>query len=850
MRRRDLRSYAVAIALLLAVVVFSVLSPQFRTVGNILSMLREVSFIGIMAVGATFVIITGGIDLSVGSALALTGMICARLLRLTGMGALAAYGTVLVALMAGAFMGWFNGKLVSKVGLPPFITTLSTMGIFRGLTLLFAFRQFGYITNTVITNERFISLGGGKVGMIYNPILFFVAVALIGHLYLTRTKFGRYVYAVGGKEQSAVMSGINVNAVKTGVYVISGLTAALAGILWTSRLMTSTTQMGLGTELDVIAAIVVGGTSLSGGRGGVVQTVLGTLFMGVLANGMSMLGLPAYYQPLAKAVIIVAAASIDGVLLASSNARARKANPFGKSDREAGSTARKRVSRPAVDRSDVVLELEGITKRFGDIPVLKGVNLKIARGEVHALLGENGAGKSTLIKIVTGVYSKDEGTVRFNGNLVEIKNPRDALSLGISTVFQEFSLIPTLGVAENIMLGREPETKIRGVIDRRKLFQDAQRVLDELKFFLPPEVAVERLSVASNQMVEIAKALSLDSRLIIMDEPTASLSAEEKIKLFDTIRDLTARGVSVLFISHILDEVLEIADTITVLRDGVAVRTAPVEEWDKETIIRLMVGRELGGESQVPAVSPNAPEALSVEGLSSVDLLSDVSFTVHEGEILGLTGLVGAGRSEVAKAIFGLYPTSKGQIKLYGEPVTIRSPKDAMAHGIAFLSEDRKREGLVLIHSVAHNITMANLGAVSNSWSVIDRGRELSLAKEYVSKMDIRPARVDLPVSALSGGNQQKVVLAKWLSRKPRILIVDEPTVGIDIGAKHEIYKTLCDLAAQGAAILLISSDFEEILRLSTNIKVMRNGRIVASYTRGEATQEKLMRAAIGQEEQ
>ena len=839
---RDTHNYVIVIVFILLLVVLCIVSPQFRTTRNILSMLRQTSFVGIMAVGATFVILSGGIDLSVGSMLALSGMICARLLRQFGVDA---YTAVLLTLIAGGLMGYLNGTLVSKLGIPPFIVTFSTMGIFRGLVFLMAFRELGYIQNVPLTDKVFLAIGGGRVGKIYHPIIFFAVVAILGILYLKNSKFGTYVYAVGSNEQSASMSGVNVQGVRTQVYVLSGICAALSGILWTSRLMTTTTEMGLGNELDVIAAIVVGGTSIMGGRGSVGKTIVGALFIGTLTNGLSMLGVPAFYQPLAKALLIVLAAYLDNYLLNRYAEQTRRHLIAVKSSHD--ETQVIKGERAPFDPSNIALDIQGISKSFGEIQVLKDVSLQIAKGEVHALVGENGAGKSTLIKIITGVHQKNAGNILFHGKPVAIKNPHHAQSLGISAVFQELSLIPSLNVSKNILLGREPHS-LPGFIHHAKLRQRAEDVLKELKFNLPLHELSESLSVGNNQEVEIAKAFSQDASIMILDEPTASLSAEEKIKLFDTIRKLSAKGVSVLFISHILDEVLEISHTVTVLRNGEVVNTSPAENLDKAKIVQYMVGRELA-EQKIVAAEIGEP-VLEVKGLTREGSFTDVSFTLCQGEILGLTGLVGSGRSELARAIFGLDPFDAGEIRLHQQPARISSPAVAMKHGLAFLSEDRKNEGLVLIHSMMQNISMANLQAVS-SRSIIDAEQELSMARDYVKKVDIRPPNLALQVSGLSGGNQQKVVLSKWLCRNPKVLIVDEPTVGIDVGAKHEIYSILHELAAQGVAILLISSDFAEILRMSQHILTMREGRIVlrSDAAQEQITQETLMKAAIGRVE-
>ena len=843
MKARDLRSYILIILFLIMIFVFSSISPQFRTLRNLMSMFRQISFIGIMAVGATFVMLSGGIDLSVGSTLALAGIICARLFQQFELNA---FFAVIITLMAGYLMGFINGKAVTRFQIPPFIVTLGTMGIFRGLALFIAPRQYGFVYNIAITNKTFLTLGRGKVIGIYNPIIFFFLIAILLAFFLNRSKFGTYVYAVGSNEQSALMSGIYIHKIKTSVYIISGICSSFAGILWTSRLMTTTTEMGIGNELDVIAAIVVGGTSIYGGRGGIIQTIIGTLFIGILSNGLFMLGLPEFYQPLAKSLVIISAASLDYFLFMKKkdwNDNLEILKPKGV--KIGLKNYNFKSSNLKIQPTTVFVEVEKINKSFGDNKVLKDVSLKIKKGEVHALIGENGAGKSTLIKILTGVYKKDSGKIKINGENVEINNPKQAQRVGIGTIFQEFSLIPTLNIARNILLGREPTNKFfSSFINSKKLFLYAQEVLNRLKFDIPLKKNIEDLSIANKQMVEIAKAFSIDTSLLIMDEPTASLSIGEKYKLFESIQRLLERGTSIFFISHILEEILEIANTVSILRDGQLVCSSPIKNLNKQKIIQYMVGHKLVEEKKSLHVIKKP--ILSVNKLSCRKKFSDVSFTLHEGEILGLTGLVGAGRSEIARAIFGLELINSGEIYLNEKCVNIRSPLVAMKNDIAFISKDRKKEGLVLIHSMINNLTMANLKGISNKQGIINKKTETQIASKSMSNLDIRPPKLDILVLELSGGNQQKVILGKWLSRKPKILIVDEPTVGIDIGAKHEIYNMLKGLAKEGVAILFVSSDFTEVLRICSRIMVMRKGKIVSIYSQYKASQKKLMEDALG----
>jgi len=491
-----------------------------------------------------------------------------------------------------------------------------------------------------------------------------------------------------------------------------------------------------------------------------------------------------------------------------------------------------------------VLEMRGIGKRFPGVVALDEVDFDLRRGEVHILLGENGAGKSTLMKILSGAYQKSAGQIILDGAEVEIRNPKHAQTLGISTIYQEFNLIPNLSVGENIFLGREP-AKLPGLINQRAIFQDARRAVSSLGLEINPRKLIKDLKVAEQQMVEVAKALSLDARILIMDEPTAALTEHEIKDLFATIRALKDKGVSIIYISHRLEELFEIGDRVTVLRDGRSVGTYDVKGMTKTELIRLMVNRELT--DLFPKVrAPKGPEALRVEGLSTPGGLKDISFTLYQGEVLGIAGLLGAGRTELARAIFGIDKISAGTIYLNGEPQHLSSPRAAINSGIGFLTEDRKSQGLVLRLSVKENLCLASADKFSR-WGVMDASEERQVADRYVQELRIRTPSLDQKVVFLSGGNQQKVVLSKWLCSQARVFIFDEPTRGVDVGAKTEIYQLMNRLTATGVAIIMISSEMLEVLGMSDRVLVMREGQVVGEFSAEDATQERVLQCALGQ---
>ena len=493
--------------------------------------------------------------------------------------------------------------------------------------------------------------------------------------------------------------------------------------------------------------------------------------------------------------------------------------------------------------TEFFLSMEHISKAFPGVRALDDVMLQARPAEVHALVGENGAGKSTLMKILTGALAKDSGSIRLNGAEAVISNPADALALGISMIHQELNLIPYLDVGQNIFLGREP-IRAGGRIDWNPLYANTQAQLELMQIDLDPRATVRELSIAQQQMVEIGKALSRQARLIAMDEPTSSLTERETARLFELIRSLKAQGVTVIYISHRLEEVFDIADAVTVLRDGKWVGTYPISEVTNADLVQKMVGRDVE-ELFKKEVATRQNVVLQVKSLSSAGFLRDINFDLYRGEILGLAGLVGSGRTTLARTLFGAEVLERGEIWIEEKRVRIDSPQDAIRHGIGLVPEDRKDQSLFLNMSVSDNVTMSALPALSTT-GLIDFGRLRRVAQEYVDKLDIRTPSLDQRARNLSGGNQQKIAISRWLTLNPRILIMDEPTRGIDVGAKAEIHALMSQLAKQGMGILMISSELPEILGVSDRILVMREGQIAAEFTREQATQEKIMLAATG----
>ena len=491
---------------------------------------------------------------------------------------------------------------------------------------------------------------------------------------------------------------------------------------------------------------------------------------------------------------------------------------------------------------DIILTMKGIDKSFPGVHALDHVNLEIRKGEVHALMGENGAGKSTLMKVLTGIYSKDDGTITYEGKEVEFSNPREAQDAGIVIVHQELNMLGHLTVAQNIFIGREI---MNGkLIDDKKMNEEAKKLFDQLGIDIDPKETMSRLTVGRQQMCEIAKAISHEAKVIVFDEPSAALTEAEIEELFKIIRDLRDKQMGIVYISHRMDEIKVITDRVTVMRDGSYVGTLITKDCTKEDIINMMVGRTIYEDPKTEsAVAKDAPVVLKVEHLNAGRMVRDVSFELRKGEILGFSGLMGAGRTETARALFGADPKESGDIYVNGQKVDIKSPQDAVKCGIGYLSEDRKRYGIVVDKTVAENSTMSTLERFMKGL-FIDKKKENQTAQEYVEILKTKTPSVDQLVVNLSGGNQQKVVIAKWLVRNCDILIFDEPTRGIDVGAKSEIYQLMNELAAEGKSIIMISSEMTEILRMSDRIVVMCEGRKTGELDIAEATQERIMHAA------
>lgn len=493
-----------------------------------------------------------------------------------------------------------------------------------------------------------------------------------------------------------------------------------------------------------------------------------------------------------------------------------------------------------------VLKMNNISKEFPGVKALTNVNIDLKKGEVLAVVGENGAGKSTLIKILAGTYGNDfEGKIRLNGETIEVNGPRFAIDIGISTIYQETSLVQNITVAENIFLGRQPTTKM-GRIDWSKMINDSKNIMDNLSIGIPPTEIISNLSAAKQQMVEIAKAFSYEAKIIIMDEPTSAITDEDTRILFGIIKRIVSQGKSVIYISHRIKEIFEIADRVTVLRDGQVVKTMDIKDTDEDELVKNMIGRQIGDLFGEKSYAHGEEIVLKVKNLTRTGKFRDVSFDLKKGEILGFSGLVGSGRSEVVRAIFGLDWLDGGELYLNGEKINIKNTSDSLNKGIAFVSEDRRLESIIQGFPVKSNITILLLHKVLNKLRLISSRQETRLAKKYVKEFSVKTPTLEQLVMNLSGGNQQKVALAKSLSTNPKILILDEPTKGIDVGAKKEIHTLIKKLASEGISIIMVSSELPEVIGMCHRVLVMKEGRVMKIFEGDQITEVNIMQASIG----
>jgi ribose transport system ATP-binding protein len=804
------------VLILIAIAAFTLARPSFLALENLLNIGQQSAIVAVVAFGMTGVIIAREIDISVGGTMASAGIVAAMVVNQTGSGVLG----FLAALCVGAFFGGVNAMLVAGLGISSFVASLGTMALAKGAAL-----SISHASSVLVTNEGILWAGQSRVLGIPTGLLIALLLCAGWTFLLKRTVLGKSIYAVGGNALAAQASLISVKKTQTTTYMLCGASAGIAAIMGIGRLGSAQPLAGTGLEFAAITAAVVGGASLAGGKGSVAGTMLGAIAIGTINSGLSFLEVSQQVIYMVSGVLILVAVLARGGLPWTLMVMARRdTEPRVKPDERTGTT-----------RS---LKVTGVSKQFGSVRVLRNISFELGSSEVVALMGENGAGKSTVVKCMSGVHSVDEGSIVFCGAYDvagDVAHTQD-----IAVIHQHFSLVPDLTIAESLSLGREPVAGFwlnRAVMRRR-----ASKALNEVGLACSVDTPVRQLTVGQRQMLEVAKALMASAWLVVMDEPTSALSNRERDQLYTIIGKLKAKGCCVLYISHKMEEVRALASRAIVLRDGTLVGDVTLDDITERELVHLMVGRDLGNVFPWSA-APLGSSMIEVNQLSG-GLLRDVSLSVRAGEVVGIAGLMGSGRSDILRCIAGIDRHTSGEIRLQGETLKPGDQTGSAKRGVAFIPEDRHLEGIVGGLSIAENLGLVWMRR-NNRAGAVSRSAQSRMAVRMIKQLDIRP-----PVSAkltgtLSGGNQQKVVIGKWLAVNPAIVLLDEPTSGVDVGAKSEIHKVIGELKTAGAAILLVSSELPELLGVSDRIVVIRDGRSVGELPRG-ASEREVMELAFG----
>ena len=851
--------YLILCAIIIVVAaVFSIASPYFLQMNTLMNIVRQTAALAIAAIGMTLIILTGGIDLSAGKVLALSAVCGALIMQAMGTSVLSAILAILVTIVVAAAVGAVNGFLVGTCGISAFMATLATQYAANGITL-----KLSGASRVAIDSPIYNFFGQGtlaKFGEIEIPasIIAVVVCYFIAFFIFNKTTFGRNTYAVGGNPIAAKASGIRVRLQLVLVYIFAGVTYAIASIITAGRATSAQPLAGEGFEFQVITAVVIGGASLAGGVGTIVGTILGSILVGMITTGLGLVNVAPYVNYCVKGILIFAAVLLNMYFEKISVAKKSKAQlkesrsnaaEQNKAISEAENTGAADILASLKDKTKKhTLKLEHITKTFPGVKALDDVSIRLESGKVHAIMGENGAGKSTLMKVLSGVYTRDAGRILIDDIPVEIHSPMDSVKYGISVIYQELEFVPELSITQNIFMGKEIRNKSKILLNLKKMGEKARELMGRLGMQMNVSKKANSFTVAQLQMVEIAKAIGSNAWVVVMDEPTAAITEADKDKLFELIKSLKEQGIAIAYISHRMSEIFEIADEVSVLRDGQLVSTNAITDVSEEKLISSMVGHAVTNIfDREKTASDKNETVLEVRNLYKKGVFEPVSFKVRAGEVLGFCGLIGAGRTEIMRCIFGLDKADGGEIFLNGKKIKINGTTDAIRQGICLVSEDRRREGIVPAMSVLKNISLPSLPWISRA-GVIDNGKENDLYVKYAKELKIKTPSPEQLIGNLSGGNQQKCCLAKWLALNPKVIIMDEPTRGIDVGVKSEIHDIIDDLTKQGIAVIMISSELPEIIGTSDRIIVLYEGRKMGEFDSrfDEITQETLMHAASG----
>ena len=790
--------------LLLLLVFLSFYNPQFYSIQNINSILRSSSTVMIVAFGMTILLTSGEVDLSVGALLSFVTVIVMDVINISGSLFLGFLSVFIFCFL----IGLINGLVRTVLNVNSLIGTLAMMLILQGSVYIYSMAAI-YNTHLI---PAFTFIGQGFVYNVPMPVIIMLVILPIFVFLLNYTRYGRYFTAIGSNPFSSNLSGINNNRYKLIGFIITSLLVGIAGIILASLMDTGQQGSAKGFELIVIAAVLLGGTSFKGGSGTILGTILGILILKVIDNGIILMSIPQEFQLVVPGVILILAVYFD--------------------------TLRKEK----MDNNFKSLTLKNIKKEFPGVLALDDVSLEAKAGSVHALMGENGAGKSTLIKILAGAYSKDHGTILFDDKEVNIDNPNDSLNLGIKVVYQEIALIPEFTVGENIFFEKFPVNSL-GIVNWKKLYNDCNNLLKKIGFNLNVKEKVVNLSISEQQIVEIARAIFQNASVVVMDEPTSSLTPNEIEKLFEVIENLKKNNIAIIYITHKIDEIFKIANEVTVLRDGKLISHRDIKDTSEEILIQDMVGRKVEQKFDRPIKSFDKV-LMNINNISTKSKLKDISFNLYKGEILGFFGLMGAGRTELAKAIYGYDNISNGSIEIDGQTLKKFNTQTMVKNGVGYVTEDRKGEGIIKDMNLRENMSLPSLEIFEKLFT-INKNKEKKISNEYIDKFEVKTPSSERLITLLSGGNQQKILLSRWLIRNLKIIILDEPTRGVDIGAKTEILRLINDLAKDGLSVILMTSEMNDLLTLSDRIIVMAGGKISKEFDRNEATQEEIFKASV-----
>lgn len=824
--------YFIIISICIVVtVIASFFNENFFSIRVFFSIGNQMSMAAIIAFAATAVVIVKCTDLSIGSNLAFSAMVGALAVQ-AGVPAILC---MVLMIIAGSCAGAINGFLISYLNISPFIATFAMMQLLRGITILISGSR-----SIPIKDPQLLWLGASNILGIPVSIILTLVFLAIWSFVMKCTVYGRNVYAVGGNFEAARASGINSKFIRFSTLVLTGFMVGVASILYLGRITSAQPMAGFGMEFEVLTAVFVGGALVRGGEGKPLGALLGTLLVMIIKTAMIFMGVTQFISYIVTGVFILFAVLCyqEDLFENLKNIYARFVDQF-----KNRKISVKTIKNMKADRSvDHVMELHEITKKFSGFTALDKVSTTIKSGEIIGLIGENGAGKSTFVNVMSGVFEPTDGHIVIDGQQRTFFSPQDSKNMGIGVIHQHYSLIPELDIAQNIFYNREP--KVFGLVNRKQMKIQARQLMSEFNLDIPVETKVYQLTVGQRQLVEVVKATLGDPWLMIMDEPTSSLSKTESERLYELIDQVLSKNVAIIYISHKMSEVFKLCQRAIVLRDGCKVcEVSQLSDITESELVNMMVGREIEHIFPYTESTGTGDVAMEIEHLSDGGILKDVSFKVHNGELVVLAGLMGAGRTEAVECIYGLRNITRGKVLINGKQVK-PTTRNMQKLSMGFIPEDRHKDGIVPHMSIADNLSLI-WNRYYSKFGIVEKKGETLLVNDMISQLNIKPPNPEKETIYLSGGNQQKVVLGKFVAISPKIFILDDPTRGVDVGAKSEIHEIISNFKKQGVAILLISSELPELLNVADRIYVLHNGKTVKELPHG-TTESEVMHYAFG----